>query len=123
MPRVVHFEIGADDVKRCAKFYEKVFGWKVEAWDGAPGDYMLVETGEPDEDGIDGAIMKRQYDTSVINTVSVDNIDDYINRVKKCGGTILTEKQEVPEIGWFVYAKDTEGNVFGIIEEVYEEED
>jgi hypothetical protein len=30
MPRVIWFEIPADDPDRAAKFYEDVFGWKIE---------------------------------------------------------------------------------------------
>ena len=45
MSRVIWFEIPADDPGRAAKFYEDVFGWKVEKWDG-PFDYWLVTTGE-----------------------------------------------------------------------------
>ena len=47
MSRVVHFEIPADDPVRAAKFYEDVFGWKIEKWEG-PFDYWLVTTGEED---------------------------------------------------------------------------
>ena len=34
MLRVVHFEINADDPERVVKFYQKVFGWKIEKWNG-----------------------------------------------------------------------------------------
>jgi predicted enzyme related to lactoylglutathione lyase len=30
LPKVVHFEIAADDLKRAVKFYEDVFNWKIE---------------------------------------------------------------------------------------------
>lgn len=30
MPRVVHFEIPADDPGRAVKFYESVFGWQIQ---------------------------------------------------------------------------------------------
>ena len=58
MPRVIHFEIHADDPSRAVKFYTEVFGWKIEKWQG-PMDYWLVYTGK-EEPGIDGAIMKRE---------------------------------------------------------------
>ncbi len=29
MPRVVHFEIPADDPERAIEFYRQVFGWKI----------------------------------------------------------------------------------------------
>ncbi len=41
MPRVVHFEINADDPERAAKFYQNVFGWKIKKWEG-PIDYWLA---------------------------------------------------------------------------------
>ncbi len=56
MPRVIWFEIPAYNRERAAKFYEDVFGWKVEKWEG-PFDYWLVTTGEEGEPGINGAIM------------------------------------------------------------------
>jgi hypothetical protein len=32
MPRVVHFEIYADNPERAIRFYETVFGWQVHKW-------------------------------------------------------------------------------------------
>jgi len=57
MPRVIHFEIPADDPARAVKFYEAVFGWKIEKWNG-PMDYWLAMTGEQEQPGIDGAITR-----------------------------------------------------------------
>src|SRR4051812_15755751 len=34
MPRVIHFEISADEPERAARFYADVFGWEVTKWDG-----------------------------------------------------------------------------------------
>ena len=45
MPRPVHFEISADDPERALHFYQAVFGWKSQKWDG-PQDYWLISTGE-----------------------------------------------------------------------------
>lgn len=58
MPRVVHFEIYADEVGRTTKFYSEVFGWQIHKWDG-PEDYWLAITVSEGESGIDGAIMGR----------------------------------------------------------------
>lgn len=115
MGRVVHFEITADDVARACKFYE-VFGWKLSD-SGMPGsDYWLADTGST-PDGINGAIMPRSYNPQpVINWVSVDNLDEMIEKVKTAGGTIVGEKQTVPGVGDTIYAKDTEGNVFGMLQ-------
>jgi hypothetical protein len=56
MPRVIHFEINADDPERAVKFHKKVFDWKITKWEG-PVDYWLVTTGEDKVPGINGAIM------------------------------------------------------------------
>ena len=42
MSQVAHFAINADDVDRARRFYEKVFGWKFQAY-GPPGFYMVDE--------------------------------------------------------------------------------
>lgn len=34
MPRVVHFEVSADDLDRAQKFYGDVFGWSFREWNG-----------------------------------------------------------------------------------------
>jgi predicted enzyme related to lactoylglutathione lyase len=39
MPRVVHFEIHAGEPERAITFYEKVFAWTFQKWEGwsSPG--------------------------------------------------------------------------------------
>jgi hypothetical protein len=116
MPRVIHFEIAVDDIDRAAKFYTTVFSWKINKWEG-PIEYWLVSTDDGKEHGINGAIMKRgDPSTSTINTIDVSNVLDFMDSVKKNGGTVLTEKTTVPGVGYFAYCKDTEGNTFGIME-------
>jgi len=116
MPRVVHFEISVDDPERAVKFYTEVFGWQVKKWEG-PMDYWLIKTGEEGEPGIDGAIARRQHPNERIqNTVNVKNIDKFVKKIEKNGGTIYVPKMAVPGIGWLVYFTDTEGNLHGIME-------
>ncbi|UCC76738.1 MAG: VOC family protein, partial [Anaerolineales bacterium] len=55
MGRVVHFEFNVPNPQRAAEFYQRVFGWKIEKWQG-PLDYWLVMTGDEAEPGIDGGI-------------------------------------------------------------------
>ncbi|NIM47141.1 MAG: VOC family protein [Candidatus Aenigmarchaeota archaeon] len=116
MPRVVHFEIGVDNPERAKQFYEKIFGWKIEKY--GPMDYWLIITGEKGEPGIDGALMKgEESKQNIVNTISVPSIDEFIERVKENGGKILMPKQTIPGIGYHTYCQDTEGNIFGIMEE------
>lgn len=115
MPRVMHFEIPADDPDRAVKFYEEVFGWKIDKWEG--GEYWLVTTGEDDEPGINGAIMpKAEGDMVVRNTTTVDSFDEYMEKIKSEGGKMLTEKMNIPGTGDWAAFQDTEGNISGLLE-------
>lgn len=115
MPRVVHFEIPADDPERAVRFYEQVFGWKISKW-GGPHDYWLATTGEKDQPGIDGAITRRSDIPSVVNTIDVPSLDDYARSVVEAGGKIIMPKTAVPGVGYLAYCTDTEGNTFGILQ-------
>jgi hypothetical protein len=121
MSRVVHFEIHAENPERAVEFYEGAFAWKFQKWDG-PQDYWLISTGEPSERGIDGGMIRRQGKidgTAVIGyvcTVDVSNADDSAGKITALGGTIVVPKMAIPSVGWLVYCKDTEGNIFGILQ-------
>ena len=55
MPRVVHFEIHAADPERAVNFYQTLFGWTFQKWEG-PMDYWLIVTGPDDQRGINGGL-------------------------------------------------------------------
>jgi predicted enzyme related to lactoylglutathione lyase len=123
MARVVHFEIHADDPERAAGFYRAVFGWEVKKWDG-PVDYWLVTTGPDSDPGIDGAILRRPgssapADAAVnafVNTIGVDSIEEAEKAITEAGGEQVMPRDEIPGVGQLSYWKDTEGNVFGVLE-------
>lgn len=117
MNRVVHFEMHADDPEEILKFYEKVFGWKSEKWDG-PEPYWVITTGDDDEPGINGGMMKRVDPAgNVYNTIQVDSIDDTIRKIEDNGGEIVVPKTPIPGIGYLAYFRDAEGNISGIMNE------
>ena len=117
MPRVVHFDIHAENPEKLAEFYEKTFGWTFQKWEG-PMDYWLVMTGPEDEPGIDGG-MSRKSDSQFgnVNTLDVPSVDEYSRKVEEAGGTIVVPKMAVPGVGWLAYFKDPDGNVFGMMED------
>lgn len=108
--RPVHFEIPAENTERAMKFFGDVFGWNFQGY----GDgYFLATTGEGM--GIDGAIYQRQQETDgVVNSVGVPSIDEFVGKVEEAGGTIIMEKTEIGEHGWYAMFKDTEGNTHGL---------
>ncbi len=121
MPRVVHFEIHADDPQRAVAFYQDIFGWQINKWEG-PEDYWLVITGPDNEPGINGAILRRHGPVNgdaviaYVCTIDVPSVDDVTAKITAHGGTIALPKMAVPQIGWLAYGKDTEGNIFGVLQ-------
>jgi uncharacterized protein len=120
MNRVVHFEIHAEDPARARAFYTAMFGWRFDQF--GEMDYWLIYTGPPDQPGINGGLHQRVGGhagaavMAFVCTVDVDNIDAMIKKVATIGGTCMVQKKAIPQVGWFAYCKDTEGNVFGLIQ-------
>ena len=121
--RVVHFEIHADQPDRAIAFYSGLFGWKFDKWEG-PMPYWLVTTGPDSERGINGGLTVRRgprpAEGQPLNaygcTIAVDNLDALIAKTPGLGGGIVLPKMPIPSVGWLAYAKDTEGNIFGMIQ-------
>ena len=124
MPRVVHFEIHADDLSRAQQFYETVFGWTFQKW-GGPMEYSMINTagtGDPNCPGINGGMLKRQSPIdgcaviAYVCTIDVPSVDEFVARALNQGATIAVPKMPIPGVGWLAYCKDTEGNVFGMMQ-------
>ena len=117
MARVVHFEIYTDDPETVQPFYQDVFGWKFQKFDG-PVEYWLVTTGDDKEPGINGGLLRPRQGQSprTLNTIAVPSLDQAIKKIEQCGGEICVPKMAIPRIGWLAYAQDPAKNVFGILE-------
>ena len=66
----------------------------------------------------DGMSKKDNPELKPINYILIENIDDYIQKIKTFGDTITQPKQEIPEIGWIIHCTDPEGNPFAIMESI-----
>jgi uncharacterized protein len=114
--RPIHFEIPAADTERAIGFYSNVFGWKFTKWEG-PSPYWLITTGPKEEPGIDGGLLPRRDPSQpCVNTIGVANVDETLKTVEKNGGQVALPKMAVPGVGWLAYCKDTDGNMFGIMQ-------
>jgi predicted enzyme related to lactoylglutathione lyase len=117
MARVVHFEIYTDDPEAVRPFYENVFGWKIEKWNG-PVEYWVATTGPDGQPGINGGFLRPRQGQSAgtLNTIAVESLDDALSKIEEQGGNVCVPKMAVPTIGWLAYAQDPAGNVFGVLE-------
>ena len=121
MNRVIHFEIHADRPERAIPFYKGLFGWEFSQWNGG-AEYWVVTTGTSDQPGINGGLLPRRGKIdgtaaiAYVCTVDVASVDEAIEKIKALGGTIALPKMPVPHVGWLAYGKDTEGNIFGVMQ-------
>ena len=122
--KVVHFEVPFDDGDRARRFYSETFGWQV---DPVPGmDYTMVMTGPsnpeagPEEPGfINGGMFERSAEfqgKGPTIVIDVPSVDDALREVEQAGGTPVTAKMPVGEMGFAGYFTDTEGNLIGLWE-------
>jgi len=119
MPRINHFEYVYDDPDRAAKFYADAFGWKTEKWQAPDGgtEYWMVTTGpDSEQPGINGGFMKPadEHTPKVMNTLTVNDIDEACKKVEAAGGSVMQPKMTIPGIGYQAYCTDPGGIAFGL---------
>lgn len=119
--RVVHFEIPYDDGDRARSFYSNVFGWQMT--EIPEMGYTLVASGPETETGptepgyINGGMMKREQPFTAPNLViDVESIEAAFEAINSAGGTALSDRQPVGEMGFAAYFTDPEGNLIGLWE-------
>jgi predicted enzyme related to lactoylglutathione lyase len=91
---IVHFEIPADKVEKLVKFYEQLFAWKIIHAPVEGMDYWIIHTVPTDDKvmpqrpGVNGGMYQKQperKDAKPVNYITVENIDEYIEKVTKLG--------------------------------------
>lgn len=124
MKPVIHFEIPVDDQNRAKSFYKSVFDWTMQEMPDGDEEYTFVITSPMNEDfshtekgAINGGIFKRSDEIqNPVITIGVPSIDKFTKKVESAGGKVVVQKGEVPEMGYYAYFKDTEGNILGLWE-------
>ena len=92
-------------------------------YDSAKASFQtFFRTGPDDQRGINGGLVPRRGELdgqtviAYVCTVDVESIDVAIATVESNGGNVVLPKMPVPGVGWLVYCKDTEGNIFGMMQ-------
>ncbi|HEX7295721.1 MAG TPA: hypothetical protein VF251_08225, partial [Pyrinomonadaceae bacterium] len=87
-----------------------------------PMEYWMIMTGPNDQPGINGGLVQRRGEIdgqaviAYVCTVDVTSVDEAAQTVQHNGGEVVVPKMPVPGVGWLVYCKDTEGNIFGMMQ-------
>ena len=117
MPRVVHFQMYADNPSRAERFYADVFDWSLNQWAG-DDTFWLINTGDESEPGINGGMLVRPEPSATTTVVmQVPSVDEYAERITAAGGTETIPKFAIPGVGYAAYFIDTEGNPIGIFQD------
>lgn len=122
MPRVVHFEIHAEQPERAMSFYGDLFGWQFQPY--FPG-YWGIVTGEEGTPGINGGLLERQGPppntgqpvSSYVCTIDVENLDASLAKATELDAPIVVAKHAIEGMAWIAYCLDSEGNIFGMYQD------
>jgi predicted enzyme related to lactoylglutathione lyase len=112
--RLCHFAIHADNFERAKKFYGAVFDWEFREYGADAFCQIAPRDGGP---APIGAIQGRRYnalDKDVYGfecSFSVDDVDATARAVEAAGGTIVMRRTAIPNVGWVIKFRDTEGNL------------
>ena len=108
--RFVWHELMTTDPKAAIAFYTEVVGWKTQEWEGGGYTMWLGSQGPlggtmplPDKAKQMGA---PPHWTS---NVEVADVDATVARVKKLGGKVYVEPENIPKIGRFAVIADPQG--------------
>ena len=81
--KVEFFEIPADNVENLKNFYSSLFAWQFEKGE-TQGYYMIKNA------GISGALMQKENPQQISTQfVTVESIEDYINKAKQLGARVV----------------------------------
>ena len=110
MNRVTHFEIYTDDPQAVQPFYEDVFGWKFNKFEGGPIEYWLVTTGDDKEPGINGGMTRPREGQSsgTMNTVAVKSLDQTMKKTRAARRKNLCAEDGHPK-DWLARLRDGSG--------------
>lgn len=111
MNRVVHFEVHTCDRAKMQAFYSDVCCWKITDM-----GHQMAWNRRWHESAARQAVGRRAAAQCFCMHIRVDDLDAYIAKVMAASGSMVAEKLEIPGLGWLVYCKNTEGNLFGMMQ-------
>jgi len=112
--KLSHFAIHANDFARAKEFYGAVFDWEFRDYGADEFCQIVPRDGGP---APIGAIESRRYNSLDRDmygfecSFSVEDVDATARAVEAAGGTIVMRKTAIPNVGWIIKFRDTEGNL------------
>jgi predicted enzyme related to lactoylglutathione lyase len=110
-------ELVTTDVQGAKSFYATVLGWEMEDMPMASGPYTVLKAGEEQVGGIMEMPEEGPAGASVhwASYVTVDDVDDVAEKVKRYGGRILLPPTDIPGVGRCCTFQDPQGAVLSVM--------
>jgi predicted enzyme related to lactoylglutathione lyase len=108
---VVHVEVPAVDVEAAGRFYQQLFGWKLQHVPEM--NYTMWEDGSGSGGGFP-QVSEENPAGQVLVYIDSDDIEADLKKVEKLGGKVLVPKREIPGQGWMGIFQDPTGNVLAL---------
>lgn len=112
--KIVWCEIPVEDFDRALKFYSSVFGYDLKTAEYGGVKFAMFDLGDDENKFASGCIIKDGNKPSAEGTLVYLNmsgrLDEAIEAVKKSGGKILMDKEQIGPWGYRAVIIDTEGN-------------
>ncbi|HET7765695.1 MAG TPA: VOC family protein [Burkholderiales bacterium] len=116
--KFIWYDVMSNDTKASQAFYTKALGWSAREAGMGEGPYTLFSAGAVDVGGlmtIPDDARKRGVPPCWTGYIAVDDVDDYAARVKKAGGKVQRDPQDIPGVGRFAVVADPHGAAFIIM--------
>lgn len=111
MPFVNHVEFEVTNLRRAAKFYKSVLGFKIQVIPQMK--YALWSAARKPGGGL--SLVKKVKHGGTTAVFQVDNINRYLDKAKRNGGKIVQKKGAIGAgMGYYGVFKDPFGNLVGL---------
>jgi uncharacterized protein len=104
-------ELAAADLDSAPQFYEQLFGWRTEAFEGGPMRYLTIKNG----DATNGGMRETQPEEppNWLVYFAVEDVDAAIAKVQELGGGAVAGPFEMA-MGKIAIVRDPQGAVFAL---------
>jgi len=108
------FEIPAKNIKRSKKFYESIFGIKMEEMEmnGMQMAFFPWKEGSGKANGglVQSDMHKPSKEGAIVYLNANPKLDKVLAKIDKAGGKVVVPKMQAGDFGYMAFFIDTEGN-------------
>ena len=109
-------ELMTTDPEAAKQFYSQVFGWGIQEYPMGEGTYTVVKIGDEGVGGIMAIPPEAEGTPPNWGTyITVDNVDATVEKVTELGGKVLSQPQDIPEVGRMAIIQDPQGAVLMVM--------